>query len=130
LCLGLFAAIPLTLSFPTAANAAACASGDTSSPYTVSPTHGEVFYIDTGVTPKLDAAYVGYKIQTSVAKTNLWVKLSNFRGSKISLANANDEIQQIPNLATNAENAKTDLFSIESCRNSNNNGPNSYNDIV
>lgn len=110
LTLGLLAAIPLTLSFPSAANAAACAAGATSGVYTVSPSHGEVFYIDTGVTPRLDAAYVGYKIRTSSAKSNLWVKLSSFTGGQITLANSNDELQQIPTLAAGAGNEKTAFF--------------------
>lgn len=110
LLLGLLVAIPLGAITATTASAAACSNGATSGVYTVSPTHGEVFYIDTGVTPKLDAAYVGYKIQTSSAKSNLWVKLSNFTGSKISLANQVDELEQIPTLDTGAPNAKTSFF--------------------
>jgi len=106
----LLVAIPLGVITATTANAAACSSGASSGVYNVSPTHGAVFYIDTGVTPKLDAAYVGYKIQTSSAKSNLWVKLSTFTGSRISLANASDELQQIPSLDTGAPNAKTAFF--------------------
>jgi uncharacterized repeat protein (TIGR02543 family) len=102
--------MPLTLIFPSSANAAACSAGATSGVYTVSPSHGEVFYIDTGVTPRLDAAYVGYKIRTSSAKSNLWVKLSSFSGGQITLANANDELQQIPTLAAGAGNEKTAFF--------------------
>ncbi|MFM6977670.1 MAG: hypothetical protein ACKOWR_03015, partial [Micrococcales bacterium] len=66
------------------------------------PSHGQVMYIDSGVTPKVDAAYVGYKIDntdTVNARTKLWVKLDSFAGGKVTLANPADEAQQITTLA-------------------------------
>jgi len=108
----------LTLSIPTSifiaapADAAACASGATSGDYTISPTHGEVFYIDTGVSPRIDAAYVGYRLvnSNSTAKSDLWVKLGAFTVGQISLANANDSLMQIPSLSQGSSNAKTAYF--------------------
>ena len=66
------------------------------------PGHGKVFYIDSGVTPKVDASYVAYKIQNSSGSTkvNLWVSLSDFSGGKVSLANPSDQYQQIESITT------------------------------
>lgn len=103
LCLGLLAAIPLTFTFPSFADAVAlpaCAdSGYTKSGtnITITPSHGKVMYIDTGVSPRVDAAYVGYRItnNTGSALSGYWVSLTDFRGNVISLANAGDANQQL-----------------------------------
>jgi uncharacterized repeat protein (TIGR02543 family) len=61
------------------------------------PAHGNVFYIDSGVTPKVDAAYVGYRIENSSGGTitGLWVSIESFVGGKLSLANPLDQYQQM-----------------------------------
>jgi hypothetical protein len=102
LIVGLLAAIPLTFSWPTA-NAVAlptCAdSGYTKAGtnITITPSHGKVMYIDTGVSPRIDAAYVGYRItnNTGSALSGYWVSLTDFRGGVISLANSGDANQQL-----------------------------------
>lgn len=102
LVLSLLAAIPLTFTWPSA-NAAtlpACAdAGYTKSGtnLTITPSHGKVMYIDTGVSPRIDAAYVGYRItnNTGSALSGYWVSLTDFRGGVISLANAADANQQL-----------------------------------
>src|SRR5262245_55295944 len=55
----------------------------------VSPSHGTVFYIDTSVTPNLDAGYIGYRVtnNTGATKSTLWTKVSSFSGGKLDLAN-------------------------------------------
>lgn len=64
---------------------------------TVTPSHGSVFYIDSGTSPKNDSAYVAYKLtnSSSSAMTNYWVSLTNFSGGKVMLANPADAYQQI-----------------------------------
>ena len=64
---------------------------------TLTPSHSSVFYIDSGVAPKVDAAYVAYNISNSSAsaRTNVWVQLSNFAGGKVTLANPADAAQEI-----------------------------------
>ena len=58
--LTLLASLLIGFSIPTIANAANCsATGATSGDYTIKPSHGSVFYIDSGISPCLDAAYVG-----------------------------------------------------------------------
>ena len=61
------------------------------------PAHGRVFYIDSGVIPKVDAAYIGYRIQNSSGSTatGLWVSIDNFVGGRVSLANPLDQYQQM-----------------------------------
>ena len=64
---------------------------------TITPSHGQVMYIDTGVSPKIDAAYVGYRItnNTGAAISGYWVSLTDFRGGVVSLANVADSSQQL-----------------------------------
>ncbi len=68
----------------------------------VTPSHGKAFYIDSGVTPKLDAGYVGYIATntTNAAKNGLWLKISDFTGGVVSLANIDDQYMQLDNLGT------------------------------
>ncbi len=84
-------------------SAASAASADCSATMTAqngltaTPSHGSVFYIDSSVTPKVDSAYVAYKINNSsaTARTNVWLQLSSFVGGKVLLANPSDSSQQI-----------------------------------
>lgn len=64
---------------------------------TITPSHGQVMYIDTGVSPKIDAAYVGYRITNNTGATvsGYWVSLTDFRGGVVSLANVADANQQL-----------------------------------
>lgn len=71
------------------ARAVACAEGSAAqNNIAVSPSHGQVFYIDTGVSPIIDATYVGYRVTNTTGATlsNHWVSLSNFTGGVVSLA--------------------------------------------
>jgi hypothetical protein len=69
----------------------------------VSPSHASVFYIDTGVTPRIDASYVGYQVAntTGTPLKGYWVSLTNFTGGQVSLANPVDQYMQLPEIAGN-----------------------------
>lgn len=69
----------------------------------VSPSHASVFYIDTGVTPRIDASYVGYQVAntTGTPLKGYWVSLTNFTGGQVSLANPADQYMQLPDIAGN-----------------------------
>ena len=69
----------------------------------VHPSHSKVFYIDTGVTPRIDASYVGYRVTNTTGATlkGYWVSLSNFVGGQVALANASDQYMQLPDIANN-----------------------------
>ena len=69
----------------------------------VSPSHASVFYIDTGVTPRIDASYVGYQVAntTGIPLKGYWVSLTNFVGGQVSLANPADQYLQLPDIAGN-----------------------------
>lgn len=86
---------------PVSAANVVCASGMTAQlGYVAVPSHGQVFYIDSGVSPKIDASYVGYKVTNTTGSTkSFWVSLESFTGGKVSLANPSDQFQQIQNLA-------------------------------
>lgn len=56
------------------------------------PSHGKVFYIDSGQNQNVDAAYAGYRVENTSgsAKTNLWAKVDTFTGGVVGLANPSD----------------------------------------
>ena len=96
--------ISSTLTEPaSAANVACSGTMAKQNNYLAAPSHGQVFYIDSGVSPRVDASYVGYNIgnYTGSAVTNLWVSVTNFTGGIVSLANQKDQYQQITNIANN-----------------------------
>lgn len=68
---------------------------------TVVPSHGQVFYIDTGVTPVLDAGYIGYRVTNSTGSSHsdLWTEVSSFAGGSVGLSNSLDSMMQLPTLA-------------------------------
>lgn len=82
----------ITVATITPASAAvACDAGVTAqNGITVAPKHGKIFYVDTGQSQNVDAAYVAYQINASSTKTNVWAKLDTFTGGVVSLANPND----------------------------------------
>ena len=81
-----------------------CAAGMTAQQgLTATPSHGQVFYIDSGVTPKVDAAYVGYRVASASDRT-VWTSLEGFTGGKVTLANPADQYQQ---LVLNSANSRT-----------------------
>jgi uncharacterized repeat protein (TIGR02543 family) len=56
----------------------------------VYPSHGKVFYIDSGQNQSVDAAYAGYRVESSTTQSNLWAKVDSFTGGVVGLANPND----------------------------------------
>ena len=94
---------------PAAHAFSTCTSNPTANSLRISPAHGQVFYIDSGVTPKVDAAYVGYRINnTGASARSVWVQLSNFTGGKVGLANPADASQSLVSIA--ASDTKTAFF--------------------
>lgn len=75
---------------------------------TVSPSHGKVFYIDSGQGQAVDAAYAGYVVSASAAKTNLWVRVDTFSGGVVSLANPTDHDYRVGDIASGS--SKTSFF--------------------
>lgn len=106
--------LPISVYNATPAHAVSCASGMTAqNNLKAEPAHGQVFYIDSGVTPKVDAAYVGYKISYTAASgtiKGLWAELSAFTGGKVTLANPSDKYQQLSDITAGAANYKTAYF--------------------
>lgn len=114
LIISLLAIIPVSVFSASPAHAVSCASGmSAQNNLKAEPAHGQVFYIDSGVTPKVDAAYVGYKITNNAASgtiKGLWAELSNFTGGKVALANPADKYEQLPDITAGAANYKTSYF--------------------
>ncbi len=84
---------------------ATCAIGSAAqSNLTVEPSQPTVMYIDSGVTPRIDAAYVGYRIKNTTGATisGYWTSVTNFVGGVVSLANPLDKYVELPDLANNA----------------------------
>ncbi|RAM48522.1 MAG: hypothetical protein C6Y22_27225 [Hapalosiphonaceae cyanobacterium JJU2] len=96
--------LPLGIINPQKAYAAGCSAG------TITRISSPVLYIDTGVSPSPVGNYVGYTIKNTSgsAYSDLWVKLGNFTGSRISLATSEDGIMHVGPLASGA--SKTVFF--------------------
>lgn len=87
---------------PDVASAVACSSSaPAQNDITVVPSHGSVFYIDTGVDPVLDAGYIGYQVTngTGSPQDDLWAEVSDFSGGIVTLNNAGDSMFKLPELA-------------------------------
>lgn len=87
---------------PQVAAAAACATGAAAqNNIEVEPSHGKVLYIDTGVSPRIDGAYIGYRVTNTTGSSisGWWVSLTNFKGGVVSLANSRDQYMQLPTIA-------------------------------
>lgn len=83
----------------------ACAIGSTAqNNFTVEPSQPTVMYIDSGVSPRIDASYVGYRItnSTGAAIDGYWASLTNFTGGVVGLANPLDKYVEVPDLAIGA----------------------------
>ena len=96
--------VPTYAAATTSATSCASATEDTVSKLKVAPSHGNVFYIDSGVTPKIDAAYIGYRVtntDTASDRAGLWVQVSSFTGGSVSLANSADATQTLSTVAKN-----------------------------
>lgn len=68
-------------------------------------THSTVFYIDSGQGQNVDASYVGYQINTSAAKSNIWAKLDTFSGGIVSLANPADAAIPLGDISSETKTA-------------------------
>jgi hypothetical protein len=78
----------------------------------VAPSHGTVFYIDSGQGQQLDAAYAAYRV-TNVggsARTDLWTKVDSFTGGVVGLANPADAIQPLGAIAASGSNTSFTLL--------------------
>jgi flagellar motor protein MotB len=97
------------------ANPVACsATGAAQSQLKVVPSHGKAFYIDSGVNPKLDAGYVGYRVDndSTVARSGLWVALTNFTGGKLNLVNSADQYMPLEGLGINGSGASNEIKTV------------------
>lgn len=68
----------------------------------VTPSHGTVFYIDSGQGQQLDAAYAAYRVSNlnaTTARNDLWVQIDGFTGGVVQLANPADASQPIGDIA-------------------------------
>ena len=77
-----------------AGNGSVCEStgGSAHNDLKVYPSHGKVFYIDSGQNQSVDAAYAGYRVENTSGstKSNLWAKVDSFTGGVVGLANQRD----------------------------------------
>jgi hypothetical protein len=83
----------------------ACAIGSSAqNSISVEPSQPTVMYIDSGVSPRIDASYVGYRItnSTGAALDGYWASLDNFTGGVVGLANPLDKFVEVPDLAIGA----------------------------
>ncbi len=98
-----FSLTTLPIAQSSAANAVCATGAAQQNSIEVEPSHGKVLYIDTGVTPRIDGAYIGYRV-TNKTGSNIsgwWVALSNFTGGAVNLADVRDQYMQLPPIANN-----------------------------
>lgn len=86
-----------------AANTACAVGAAAQNSIEVEPSHGKVLYMDTGVSPRIDGAYIGYRVtnKTGSSISGWWVSLSNFTGGSVNLAYTRDQYMQLPTIANN-----------------------------
>ena len=105
LLISLFVGISATFQIQKAdAVLATCAVGSAAqNSLTVEPSHPTVMYIDSGVSPRLDAAYIGYRISNRTGATlkGYWASFDNFTGASVTLANPLDKYVEVPEIANN-----------------------------
>jgi len=89
---------PWGLIDPLPAMAASCNVG------TITRVSSPVLYIDTGITPTPRGMYVGYRITNTSGSnySDLWVKLENFAGGRVTLGTYEDGIMHVGPLASGA----------------------------
>lgn len=94
----------------SSASAAVVACGASSTP-TVTTLADPSFYIDSGITPKLDATYGGYTVRAgSSNEPNLRIVLSGFTGGVVSLATNQPSDVTLPALSANEATTSYFLF--------------------
>lgn len=76
-----------------------CDGSSTQNQFKVTASHGKVFYIDSGQGNNIDAAYAGYKINALADKEDVWVRIDNFTGGVVTLANPADANMPIGDIA-------------------------------
>jgi hypothetical protein len=92
---------------PAAASTVACdgSAANDQNNLRVTPSHGTVFYIDSGQGQQLDAAYAAYRVtntSASTARDDLWVQVDGFTGGVVQLANPADSSQPLGDVAASA----------------------------
>jgi hypothetical protein len=77
-----------------------CTTSNATSNLSAEPSHAKTFFIDTGLSPRLDASYIGYRIKnaSSTSVAGHWVSLESFNGGVVELANPRDTFQQLPTI--------------------------------
>ena len=99
---------------------------DSTTKYTVTPSHGKVFYIDSGQNQNVDASYAGYTITNSQntateASRDVWVRVDGFTSDEVvQLANPADRDYQLGVVSSAAPAGKTAFFLLKAPMPSNN----------
>jgi len=88
-----------------AASSDSCNDGESANGLTLEPSHGEVFYIDTGQGQSADAAYLGYKVTAASDADDIWVKVSSFAGGSVTLADSGDDVRPLGDIANGSSSS-------------------------
>jgi hypothetical protein len=100
-------AVATTAPEPAAAATVVCdgSAANDQNDLRITPSHGTVFYIDSGQGQQLDAAYAAYRVTNtsgSAARDDLWVHVDGFTGGVVQLANPADASQPLGDVAASA----------------------------
>lgn len=101
--------MPTSFDAAVAATTNSClgSAADDQNSVRVTASHGKIFYIDSGQSQSLDAAYVSYKVQNlsgAAGMTNVWASLDTFTGGAVVLANPADAYQPLGDIAASTSN--------------------------
>lgn len=102
---------------PAQANNGVCSASLTANGITVTPSHGKVFYIDSGQGQNVDASYVGYQVKNTAGstKSDVWVKVAGFDSSEVvQLVDSRQDTYQLGSIANNG--TATSFFLLRALR--------------
>lgn len=114
----LVAVIPASTADATISNRCDGTAANDQNSLRVSPSHGSVFYIDSG--QSVDAAYVAYRLgnlSSTQARDDMWISVDSFSGGVVRLANPADAVQPLGDVA--ASSTKTGFFLLKAATSTN-----------
>jgi hypothetical protein len=94
----------LTVEDGATVTGAICDGSYTKNGLTLEAGHGTVFYIDTGQGQEIDAGYIAYVVESTSARSDLWVEVSDFTGGVVSLADSSMAAQPLGSITAGGTN--------------------------
>ena len=91
---------------------AACSSAQHNG-LTVTPGHGEILYVDTGQSQRLDSAYLAYRVTSTTERSDLWVEVTEL-GGNVRLVNASQSAVPLGDVGEGDAGGRSAFFLVRS----------------